>query len=365
MVRAALDPAWHCVLANDIDPMKCDVYQQNWGAAGLIRGDIATLDSRVLHQPVDLYWASSPCQDFSLAGKGLGLKGARSGVFSAWTDVLENACAGGYAPRLIAFENVVGLLTRNNGADFAAVVKKLSGLGYTIGALEIDAARFLPQSRPRLFVIGLRHDIPTATLRSPSPDGVFHSARLKKFVQNAPKVISKNWAWWNHDAPPKTNLGIDQIIDQAPDTAWLTKPKINVLLRMMSRPSLQRMEQARQAGFPQIGMLYKRGRPGPDGVVRQRAEIRFDGLAGCLRTPSGGSSRQTVMFVDGKETRARLLSSREVARLMGLRDDYRMPARYNQAYQVAGDGVAVPIVRYLDQQVFQPALEVLHRRNVA
>jgi DNA (cytosine-5)-methyltransferase 1 len=59
-------------------------------------------------------------------------------------------------------------------------------------------------------------------------------------------------------------------------------------------------------------------------IVRktQRAEVRFDDISGCLRTPAGGSSRQTVLIVEGKQVRSRLLSPREAARLMGVPDDY-------------------------------------------
>jgi len=106
-----------------------------------------------------------------------------------------------------------------------------------------------------------------------------------------------------------------------------------------------------------VGTIYKRGRPDADGNVRQRAELRTDGIAGCLRTPAGGSSRQILMFIKGNQTKARLVSSREVARLMGLPDSYKMPDTYNNAYRVAGDGVAVPVVRYLDEVLFAPLLE--------
>ena len=67
---------------------------------------------------------------------------------------------------------------------------------------------------------------------------------------------------------------------------------------------------------------------------------------------------ETVMnYVKGNQTKARLVSSREVARLMGLPDSYKMPDTYNNAYRVAGDGVAVPVVRYLDEVLFAPILE--------
>ena len=86
------------------------------------------------------------------------------------------------------------------------------------------------------------------------------------------------------------------------------------------------------------------------------AEVRFDGLAGCLRTPRGGSSRQAIVVVEDGRVRSRLLSSREAARLMGLPDSYRLPATATAALHVAGDGVAVPVVRWLAAELLEPLL---------
>lgn len=365
MVRAALSDSWQCRLANDIDPMKCAVYARNWGENGLVHGDVAHMHPELLRQPIDMYWASSPCQDFSLAGKGLGLAGSRSGTFSTWANLISYAIDDGFAPRIIAFENVVGLIARNKGADFAAVIRRLAKFGYRVGALEIDAVTFVPQSRARLFVICLRDDLLLDGLTTSQPTGPFHSKKLVNFVGAAPRDIARNWIWWKHDAVQAAPQLLAQLIDEDPDTPWLTQRETKRLISMMSDPSRSRIESAKLSGQPEIGMLYKRGRPDGLGNTRQRAEVRFDGIAGCLRTPGGGSSRQTVVFVQGEKIRARLLSSREAARLMGLADSYVMPERYNNAYKVAGDGVVVPVVRYLDQQIFQPALQMACLRDVA
>ena len=356
MVRAGLGDGWDCVLANDINPMKCAVYRDNWGNDHLAEGDIATLDTAPLMRDVDLYWASSPCQDFSLAGKGAGLSGKRSGVFWDWARVIERAVKAGHAPRIIAFENVVGLITRSGGADFRAILDIFRKLGYRVGALEIDAAHFLPQSRPRLFVVAVREDVALAQVAGEGPSGPFHTRKIQQLHGALPPAAKRNWIWWRHSAPPAMNHDLTAVLDDAPDTPWLSAPETKRLMAMMSPVNAARVKEARASGGQQIGMLYKRGRPDADGVVRQRAEIRFDGLAGCLRTPSGGSSRQTLVLIEGRRTRARLISTVEMARLMGLSERYKMPARYNQAYHVAGDGVAVPIVRYLDAQIFQPVL---------
>jgi DNA (cytosine-5)-methyltransferase 1 len=86
----------------------------------------------------------------------------------------------------------------------------------------------------------------------------------------------------------------------------------------------------------------------------QRAEIRFDGLAGCLRTPRGGSSRQTLLVIDQGQVRSRLLSPREGARLMGLPDAYRLPRSATAGLHVIGDGVAAPVVRWLSERLLTP-----------
>jgi site-specific DNA-cytosine methylase len=68
-----------------------------------------------------------------------------------------------------------------------------------------------------------------------------------------------------------------------------------------------------------------------DGKRVSKTELRFDGIAGCLRVPTGGSSRQFVVVIENGRVRSRLLSPREAARLMGLPDEYKLPANPNEA----------------------------------
>ena len=112
-----------------------------------------------------------------------------------------------------------------------------------------------------------------------------------------------------------------------------------------------RLEEALSRGERRVGAVFRRVR---DGV--QRAEVRFDGVAGCLRTPRGGSSRQLLIVVQDGICRSRLISPREAARLMGLPDSYRLPPGVTDALQVAGDGVAVPVVAWLAREILRPLL---------
>jgi DNA (cytosine-5)-methyltransferase 1 len=352
MVRAALSSNWQVALANDIDPKKCRSYCENWGSDELIVGDIASIDPKVLHQPIDLYWASSPCQDFSLAGLGRGLEGKRSGVFRHWVKLIKESATKGFAPKILAFENVRGLLTRNAGGDLIRVLQSFHDLGYKFGALEVDARLFLPQSRPRLFVIAVRNDVclsPDIVSREPSL--AFHSAKLTALVKNLPSELRQSWVWWTLPAPQQRTLHLQDLISQS--GAWFDDVKVDNLLAMMDEPSSSRILSRQQDGGIHVGTIYKRGRPDETGKVRQRAEVRLDGLAGCLRTPAGGSSRQTVIMISDGKVRMRLMTPREAMRLMGVPDSYKLPESFNDAYKLAGDGVAVPVVSYIDQHLLQ------------
>jgi DNA (cytosine-5)-methyltransferase 1 len=177
MARAGLGPLWRCLWANDLDPLKARAYADNWGAGHFQLGDVFEVRAGDLPGSADLAWASSPCQDFSLAGRRAGLAGVRSSAFWGFWRVMQGLERDGRAPRLIVIENVLGLLTSHGGEDFRVVCQTLTEAGYRVGALEIDAARFTPQSRPRLFIVASRSPPPSA-LTVPAPQAPFHSPKI-------------------------------------------------------------------------------------------------------------------------------------------------------------------------------------------
>lgn len=358
MARAGLGKGWKCVFANDFDAKKAASYTSNWGGKDLLVGDVAKLTTVDLPGTADLAWASFPCQDLSLAGSGAGLKGERSGTFWPFWKLIQQLDEEGRAPRLIALENVYGALSSHDGKDFAAIGTALSDAGYKFGAVVIDAADFLPQSRPRLFIIGVheRVKIPNDLISS-TPDVKWHPDRLIKAYGKLSTRASSKWIWWKLPIPPKRKKSFSDLIETSPQgVRWHTKEETQRLLDMMSTLNLKKVDEAKKSGRRMVGGIYRRTRRDENGLKAQRAEVRFDDLAGCLRTPSGGSSRQTIMLVEGDDVRSRLLSPREAARLMGLPEKYKLPENYNEAYHLAGDGVAVPVVRYLAANILEPIL---------
>lgn len=369
MARMGLGPDWQCLFANDFDYKKSRVYNQNWDGEFLKTADIRRVKVCELHGQSDLAWASFPCQDLSLAGGGAGLKGDRSGMFWPFWELMEALGKEGRAPRIIAIENVCGTLTSHGGKDFAAICSALDRIGYRCGAVIIDAALFVPQSRPRLFVIGIRGDLCIPRhLESDEPSPVWHTRGLRTAYDNLPVKAKNSWIWWNLPEPRKRNTHFVELIENSPASVeWHTAAETRQLLAMMSEVNLSKLEEAKRAGRRMAGAIYKRTRFDEDGFKVQRAEIRFDDVAGCLRTPAGGSSRQLIMIVDGKSVKSRLISSRETARLMGLPDEYQLPANYNEAYHLTGDGVVVPVVRHLAAHIFEPLLlhQVRYKRQAA
>jgi DNA (cytosine-5)-methyltransferase 1 len=354
MARAGLGDAWRCLFANDSDPRKARAYADNWGAAEFRLADVATLRPVELPGRADLAWASFPCQDLSLAGAGAGLSGARSSAFWGFHALLRALGAEGRAPRLVALENVLGLLTSKGGADFAALCRALADLGCRFGALTIDAAHFVPQSRPRLFLVALSEEVaPPEELTAPGPVAPYAAPALRRAVDALPAALAARWLWWRLPPPPRVNGALVDCLDAAPyDAPWLSAAQTEALLAALSRGSRAQLERACAAGGRHVAALFRRTRP--DGV---RAEARFDGLAGCLRTPAGGSSRQFLLDIEGGTARARLIGAREAARLMGLPDSYRLPTRRNEAYHLLGDGVVAPVVRFLSEGLLSPLAE--------
>lgn len=358
MVRAGLGAGWNCLFANDIDEKKAAAYRANWGERALCVRDIAKLGADDLPGEADLAWASFPCQDLSLAGAGKGLKGERSGMFFAFHLLMSELRQQGRAPKIIALENVVGLLTSHGGEDFREVVRALAVLGYRVGAMTIDAAHFVPQSRPRVFFVAVRDDLRLAqALTASQPTEWTTSDALRKSAGRLSVSQREQWLWWRLPEPSKRNAAFVDLVEAQPaGVDWHAPEQTRRLISMMSEPNRLKLEKLKAGKGAHYATAYRRTRPDGLGGKMQRVELRADGVAGCLRTAAGGSSRQIVFEARKGEVRSRLLSPREAARLMGLSDEYRLPAAYNEAYHLLGDGVAVSVVRHLCENLFAPIL---------
>ena len=208
MARAGLGDGWNCLFANDFDAKKAESYRANWGGEELFVGDVRKIETQQLPGRADLIWASFPCQDLSLAGGGAGLNGERSGTFWPFWDIVKKLRKEERHPPLLVLENVCGALTSHGGKDFTSICDALSKEGYRFGALVIDAALFVPQSRPRLFIVAVSDDVVVpSTLEAQAPLAPFHTRALQTAHNRLPKELRDNWLWWRLPKPPLRNIG--------------------------------------------------------------------------------------------------------------------------------------------------------------
>lgn len=350
MARLGLGPGWRCRFANDFDDAKRAAYGANFGLDHHTGGDIHTLGLGDLpREAADLAWASSPCQDLSLAGARGGLGAARSGAFFGFWRLIEAMHDAKRAPRLLVVENVAGLLTSHGGADFVAIVERMAARGYFVSALLLNASSFVPQSRPRLFIIGSLMEAIGA--RQPCyPAG---SDTLKRAVDRLSPQARKRWRWIEARPAPSRSAALENILEAgAPfDPPAMTRAR----LQAMAAHQRAAVDALVASGERRVGAGFRRVRM-ENGEKRVRFEARFDGLSGCIRTPAGGSSRQAIVVIEKGHARSRLMTPREAARAMGLPDDYILPARATAALKLVGDGVCPPLVRWLAGTVLEPAL---------
>lgn len=142
--RAGIQCAWQV----EIDSQCRDLLEQKWPAIERFE-DVKDCGSGNL-APVDLISGGFPCQDVSVAGRRAGLDGERSGLWFEFHRILAEA-----HPRWVIIENVPGLLSSNEGRDFAVVLRGLADLGYGVAYRILDAQYFgVAQRRRRVFIIG-------------------------------------------------------------------------------------------------------------------------------------------------------------------------------------------------------------------
>ena len=361
LMRMGLEKAgWQTIWANDIDPDKEAMHQRHFGDVDkhFVLGDVHLIASRSI-PAVTLATASFPCTDLSLAGARRGLAGTGSGAF--WGFIAAIRGMGRRKPPIVLLENVTGFLTSHNGNDFRDACVALNDLGYAVDAFIIDAAHFVPQSRQRLFVIGSKRRSSLRIQESRSFfEGPGRPRALADFIFWRPEI-----QWAIRPLPPlpapKANLA-DIIEALSPESKyWWDAKRAAYLLNQMSAKHRAKADAMISGQAPSYGTVFRRVRHG-----RSMAELRTDGVAGCLRTPRGGSARQ-ILFVAGQGQYAvRLLTPRECARLMGA-DAFKIDPdlSLNKALFGFGDAVCVSVVEWIARNYLEPLRKELHESRAA
>jgi DNA (cytosine-5)-methyltransferase 1 len=353
LMRMGLEKlGWTAAFANDIAHDKFDMYSAHFGEDDslFLLEDIHNLEVKQI-PTVTMATASFPCNDLSLAGMRKGLSGKQSSAFWRFVRILDEMER--RRPPIVLLENVAGFLTSHGGRDFQAALLALNRLGYTTDAIIIDASRFVPQSRVRLFVIGvLRNGHANWEIRETLRfyESAVRPKALADFIFTHPEIV---WNLRDLSPLPSRRISLSDIIEDLPDDSafWWNKKRRDYLVSQMSEKHATQLQQMMDAQCCTYGTVFRRIRKG-----RSMAELRTDGIAGCLRTPRGGSGRQILLQAGYGQVKVRLLTPRECARLMGA-DDFIIDAPLNKALFGFGDAVCVPVINWIAKNYLNPLVE--------
>ena len=354
LVRLALEQeGWEVIFANDIAPGKQEMYESNFGDDHFKLGDIHNLTVDEI-PPCELFTASFPCNDLSIAGAWEGLNGKESSAFWGLVDILEKLQAD--RPPLMMLENVIGFLQSHGGKDFETALLDLNRLGYSVDAFILNAVRWTPQSRARLFVVAkLEADEDRIRLAMKS------DARPEPLVTFINTHQNIRWNLRQLPKLPKPAMCLRDIVENLPDDDphWWDKDRAEYFFKQLSEKHLMAARLMMGQRIYQYATAFRRVRYG-----RSMAELRTDGIAGCLRTPRGGSGRQILFKAGRGKYQVRLLTARECARLQGVPDDYVINVPLNQALFGFGDAVCVPTVAWIAKNYLTPlATELLQQQK--
>ena len=132
----------------EIEPFPCELLKQKYPDIKNY-GDMTQYEKWDIGQ-FDILVGGTPCQSFSIAGKRGGTADERGALMYAYLGIVET-----YRPRWVIWENVPGVLSSNNGYDFASFLAGLEECGYGWAYRVLDAQYFgVPQRRRRVFVVG-------------------------------------------------------------------------------------------------------------------------------------------------------------------------------------------------------------------
>lgn len=353
LVRMGLESCgWRVIYANDISEKKYEMYKAFFpdSEQHYRIGDVFNLNPTEI-PPTTLATCSFPCIDLSLAGNMNGIGGKHSSAFWGFVKLLMSQ--GDAAPPIILVENVPGWLYSNNGTDFRVTVQALNKLGYACDVFVLNALRFTPQSRQRVFLVGVKLSESgiTVNLILQRPNSLLSDTLRRGLIANH----DLKWFYTELPAPPPLRKsGLSEIIEQMndDDSRWWNEDEVKRHFDMMSKPHQQMVKLLIDGSYVSYRTFYRRRR-----VEQQRTEVRHDDIAGCLRTAVGGSGKQFLIKAGNGQLKMRTMTPREYARLQGVPDNYPITVNGVQALTGLGDAVCVPVITWIAQYALIPLVK--------
>lgn len=350
---------WETVYALDYDDLKELQYTSNFGKGHFYTKDIAEEKGKNVPN-VTLAHASFPCTDLSLAGGRRGIYQGESQAFWQFARILQEMKDkyGEASPNYVLLENVEGLLTSNSGNDLREVLQELNKLGYRVDLLRINASHFVPQSRVRIFIVGIHKSL----VDSFDPSDLMQEFSMRSTNARPAKIISyinkhQDIDWYFHRLPnlPIRTEVLSDIVDESEE--WWPEERTAFLYNQLHGRQREIVDKQKDSDTYHYYAGFRRMRV-RDGKRQSTVELRNDDIAGCLRTPKGGSARQILVRAGKGRIDARLINGREAARLMGA-NDFVIPSSLtlNQALFGFGDAVCVNALQWLGENYFNSLID--------
>ena len=267
--------------------------------------DVVLLDGKDFEGEVDLFVGGSPCQSFSSVGAQAGLEDTRGTLFYEYARLVKEI-----KPKVFIYENVRNLLTHDKGKTWSVIKKVFDSLGYNYKFAILNSSDYgIPQSRRRLFVVGIKKDYKIDFQFPPE---------IKKLKFMMKDFCEENCHVGGMSFDRKGNIVFDGIKGKSDPKYILTPLLYNYVMKEGTKTWHSKVKINLNIARTLLKTMGNRHRAGVDNYVS------FDG------TENLGS--------------VRMLTEREAHRLMGFTDDYKIVVSRGQAYKQAGNSIVVDVL---------------------
>lgn len=321
LMRIALEKlGWKCVFANEMNTVKCGIYDSNFGQPNITRGDISTVDESII-PTARMATICFPCQDVSIAQRRVrSVYGERTGIVWHVLDMIGHMNE--RKPEFLLLENVPGLLTSNKGTDIAGILTVIRELGYTCDVLLLNANHFVPQSRERVFFL--------ASLRPPKYGVLRLNAPVSRYKQKILERLNEN-RHIDIPQPPAKVKDLVDFIEDIPhhDTRWFQDSRRMYWINLLQKDT-------KTLGENQRYWICR----------RWMGKAPLAAHCPCLMA----SDERLVLFdLKNSTPMMRYLTVFEAAKLMGIPSSFGFPARMNDRFKLKciGEAVCVNVVEFI------------------
>jgi DNA (cytosine-5)-methyltransferase 1 len=357
---AGIETLWQA----EIDKKASSVLARHWPNATRY-GDVKEVKGDKV-KPVDIISFGSPCQDLSIAGKGAGLQGSRSGLFFEAVRVIKemrDATQNQY-PQIAIWENVRGALSSNEGKDFHAAIQALAQLGAVdISYRLVNACHFgVPQRRVRVFVVADFGGERAGQILAKPTRLLWHPSKSREPEQEATGEVEGSTGSSEWQQSKQISAAVTQHLSSGADDNFAQGGHLAFRMRGFGDYTDGSIASTTKAGdykdatdlvveTSTLALTERAGKPGGGKGLLLTKE-----MSPTLRA---GGTQNIAEPVEQTEYRVRRLTPVECERLMGWPDNH---TKYDKdgneltdsaRYKMCGNGIAAPVAQWLCENIVQ------------